>query len=222
MSFRIGALAPSIDAGLIEMLGRVETATLGHILHHGFVDPTIRAVLEGCRIAGTALTVRIPGPDSTLLHHAINMARPGDVLVVDRCGDARHACWGGVTTQAARLAGLTAVVIDGPATDLGEIRQAQMPVWCRGASALTTKFLSLESAINVPVSIGGVAVCPGDAIVADESGVVVLASEDAAAVGRQALALQASEPDVLRRLLAGERLADISGANLRIAAATRP
>lgn len=221
MTFHIAQLAPQIGRELIALLEQVETATLGHILHHGFVDTAIKPVLEDARIAGTALTVRIPGPDSTLLHQALSMARPGDILVIDRCGDTRHACWGGVTTRAARLAGIAGVVIDGPATDFSEIRRAELPVWCRGASALTTKFLSLESAINVPVSVGGVAICPGDAILADESGVVAVAPGRAAAIGRQGIRMQEAELQVLARLRAGEKLADISGAGARIAAAPK-
>ena len=221
MSFHIAPLAPQLGQELIDLLAQVETATLGHFLHHGFLDPAIGPVLAGTRIAGTALTVRIPGPDSTLLHRALGMARPGDVLVIDRCGDTRHACWGGVTTRAARLAGIAAVVIDGPATDFSEIRRAGLPVWCRGASALTTKFLSLESAINVPVSVGGVAICPGDAMLADESGVVAIAPGRAAAIARQGIQMQEAELHVLARLHAGEQLADISGAAARIAAAPR-
>lgn len=217
--FTINPMPPQIPADLIALLEQVETATLGHVLHHGFVDPAIRTVWEGPRVAGTAVTVRIPGADSTLLHHAVSTARPGDVLVIDRCGDTRHACWGGVTTNAAKLAGIAAVVIDGPATDFGEIRRAGMPVWCRGPTPLTTKFLSLESAMNVAVSVGGVAVNPGDAILADESGVVVLASGGAEALARRAIQMQDNELQVLARLRAGEALADISGANQLIAQA---
>lgn len=219
MTFQIRPMPRQLDADLVAMLKHAETATLGHTLHHGFVDPAIAAVVEGCRIAGTAVTVRIPGADSTLLHEAISLARPGDILVIDRCGDTRHACWGGVTTRAARMAGIAGVVIDGPATDFSEIRRADLPVWCRGQSSLTTKFLSLESAINVAVSVGGVAICPGDAIVADESGVVAIAPDRASAVGRRAIEMQEAELHVLARLRAGEKLAVISGASERIACA---
>jgi regulator of RNase E activity RraA len=217
--FTINPMPAQIPADLIALLEQVETATLGHVLHHGFVDPAIRSVWDGPRVAGTAVTVRIPGADSTLLHHAVSTARPGDVLVIERCGDTRHACWGGVTTNAARLKGIAAVVIDGPATDFGEIRRAEMPVWCRGSTSLTTKFLGLESALNVPVSVGGVAINPGDAVLADESGVVVLPPDRVETLARRAIQMQEDELDVLTRLRAGEALADISGANRLIAQA---
>lgn len=213
---------PPIPAGrLLDLLLQVETATVGHFRHDGFIDPAIRLVLPQARVAGPAVTVRIAGPDSTLLHHAVSTARPGDVLVIDRCGDTRHACWGGVTTYAARLAGIAGIVIDGPATDFGEILKAGLPVWCRGPSALTTKFIPLDAALNVPVSVGGVCVNPGDLVLADESGVIVLPPDEAEAAAHRAIGLQDREKQVLARLAAGERLADISGASDLIAKAAR-
>lgn len=204
--------APQLAAALVDKMRKVETATLGHVLHHGFVDPAIAPLLPDAHIAGTAFTVRIPGADSATLHYALTMVRPGDVLVIDRAGDDSHACWGGVVTLAASLCGVAGAIIDGRATDLGEIRKNAMPVWSRGLASKTTKFLGLGGAVNVPVSIGGVTVNPGDAIIADGSGVVVLDPSAAEALCDRALAMQDNELVVLQRLRDGERLADISGA----------
>jgi regulator of RNase E activity RraA len=217
--YRINPMPPIPPGALLDLLLQVETATVGHFRHDGFIDPAIRLVLPRARIAGPAVTVRIAGPDSTLLHHAVSSARPGDVLVIDRCGDTRHACWGGVTTYAACLAGIAGIIIDGPATDFGEIMNAGLPVWCRGPTSLTTKFLPLDADLNVAVSVGGVAVNPGDLILADESGAIVLPPEEAAAVAEHAISLQEREKQVLARLAAGERLDEISGAANRIRAA---
>lgn len=208
--------APQLAAALIEKMLRVETATLGHVLHHGFVDPAIAPLVPSTHIAGTAFTVRIPGADSATLHYALTMVRPGDVLVIDRAGDDSHACWGGVVTLAASLCGVAGAIIDGRATDLGEIHSNAMPVWSRGLASKTTKFLGLGGAINVPVSVGGVMVNPGDAIIADGSGVVVLDPAAAEAHCDRALAMQDNELVVLQRLRNGERLADISGATKMI------
>ncbi|MDR6817542.1 regulator of RNase E activity RraA [Neorhizobium sp. 2083] len=195
---------------------RTETATLGHILHDGFCDPAVAAVVSGKRIAGTAFTVRIPGADSATLHYALSMVRPGDILVIDRAGDDSHACWGGVVTLAARLAGIAGAVIDGRATDFAEIRGHDMPVWCRGTSSKTTKFVGLGGAINVPVSVGGVAVMPGDGVIADENGVVILKREQIGPICSRAIAMQENEASVLDRLRNGERLCDISGATAMV------
>ena len=137
--FEIHPLPEQLPRDLVSLLEQVETATVGHVLHSGFVDPAIRAVLPEKRVAGTAVTLRIPGADSTLLHHVLSLVRPGDVLVIDRAGDTRHACWGGVVTHAAKVAGVVGGVIDGPATDFSEVRRCDMPLWCRGPSPITTK-----------------------------------------------------------------------------------
>lgn len=210
--YQINAPAPQLDPALIERMLQVETATLGHVLHSGFVNAAIAPLLPGARIAGTAFTVRIPGADSATLHYALTMVRPGDVLVIDRAGDDSHACWGGVVTNAAKLCGVAGAIIDGRATDLNEIRANAMPVWARGVSSKTTKFLGLGGAINVPVSVGGQTVMPGDGIFADESGVVVIRPDELEKLCDTALAMQENELAVLARLRSGERLADISGA----------
>lgn len=219
--FTINPLPPQIPEHIVRLLEQVETATVGHVLHSGFVDPAIRAVLPEARVAGTAVTLRIPGADSTLLHHVLALVRPGDFLVIDRCGDRRHACWGGVVTHTAKLAGIAGGVIDGPATDFSEVRKCGMPLWCRGPSPITTKLLGLEGAFNVPVSCGGQTVQPGDAVLADESGVVVLRPDEAEDIGRRALDMQARELTLLERLRGGEKLPDITGASAKIEAANR-
>ena len=210
--FVINPLPQQLSPEVIALLQKVETATVGHVLHSGFVDPAIRATLPEKRVAGTAVTLRIPGADSTLLHHILGLVRPGDFLVIDRCGDVRHACWGGVVTNTAKKAGIVGAVIDGVATDFSEIRRCDMPVWCRGASPITTKLLGLEGAFNVPVSVGGQSVSPGDAVLADESGVLVLKPDQAQAIARRAIDMQNRELTLLERIQKGEKLGQISGA----------
>jgi regulator of RNase E activity RraA len=111
-----------------------------------------------------------------------------------------------------KLGGIVGAVIDGPATDFSEIRRVDLPMWCRGPSPITTKILGLEGAINVPVSVGGQTVNPGDAIIADESGVLVLEPSRAEWAVDKAIGMQESELILLERLRSGEKLPDISGA----------
>ncbi|WP_127966359.1 RraA family protein [Agrobacterium sp. RS6] len=202
-----------IGADIVELLEKVEVATIGHVLHSGFVDPEIRAVLPGKRVAGTAVTLRIPNADSTMLHYLSQFVRPGDIVLIDRCGDTRHACWGGVITNTMKMAGVKAGVVDGPATDFSEFAKVDMPMWCRGPSPITTKILGLEGAINVPISVGGQVINPGDAILCDESGVVALHPSHARAMAERAIGMQEAELVLLERLRNGEKLPDISGAN---------
>lgn len=210
--FVVNSMPAQIDPAIIKLLEKVETATVGHFLHSGFLDRELGAVLPEKRVAGTAVTVSLPHADSTILHYLTKLVRPGDFVVVERCGDGRHACWGGVVTHAMKLAGIVGAAVDGPATDFSEIRKVQMPMWCRGPSPITTKILGLEGAINVPVTVGGQVVSPGDAVLADESGVVVFAPSQARAAAERAIAMQENEIKLLERLRNGEFLPDISGA----------
>ena len=138
------------------------------------MDPGVRSLLSGHRIAGTAVTVRCFGPDTTIVHYALGKLRPGDVLVIDRAGDTRHAACGGGVAFAAREAGCVGIIIDGMATDIDELRDYGLPVWARGLSTVTGKRLFLHGEFGTPVSCGSVAVAPGDAILADENGVLVM------------------------------------------------
>jgi 4-hydroxy-4-methyl-2-oxoglutarate aldolase len=210
--YRIQPMPAPIDADLAAKLAKVETATVGHTLHWGFMDRGIQPLLRRRRIAGTAVTLAIPAQDSTLLHHALGLLRPGDVLVVDRLGDDKHACWGGGVTVAAKAAGALAGIVDGPCTDLTEIEESDFPVWCRGLSPITTRLYNLGGVLNLPVSCGGVTVNPGDAILADESGVLALPAAEAGAIADAALARQERGERNQARIRAGEKLGDISGA----------
>jgi 4-hydroxy-4-methyl-2-oxoglutarate aldolase len=211
--YRIAPMPPQIPAALVEKLRRVETATVGHSQHWGFMDRGIQPLLRGKRIAGAAVTLAIPGQDSTLLHHALGLLRPGDILVVDRLGDDKHACWGGGVTIAAKAAGAAGGIVDGPCTDLAEIEDSDFPMWCRGMSPITTRLYNLGGTLNLPVSCGNVPVRAGDVILADESGVLVLPADQAEAIADAALVRQERGERSQERVKAGEKLGDISGAS---------
>ncbi len=200
-----------IDGALLDILRQAEPATIGHFLHTGFMEPGIRGLFPDIRIAGTAVTVLAPGPDATILHYAIGQARPGDILVIDRCGDMKHACMGGAVAYAARKAGVAGIIVDGMVTDIGELRQYGVPVWARGLSPITVKLLGMGGGFGVPVSCGGVAVMPGAAIFADENGVLVLEPDQIEAAVTRAIGMQNDEKRTLARLDAGEKYPDILG-----------
>jgi 4-hydroxy-4-methyl-2-oxoglutarate aldolase len=210
--YRINPMPAQIVPDLVAKLMKVETATVGHSRHWGFMDRGIQPLLRGRRIAGTAVTLAIPGPDSTLLHHALGLLRPGDILVIDRLGDDRHACWGGGVTIAAKAAGAVAGIVDGPCTDLAEIEDSDFPIWCRGMAPITTRLYNLGGMLNLPVSCGGTVVQAGDAILADESGVLVLPASEAGAVAEAAIARQERGERNQDRVRGGEKLGELSGA----------
>lgn len=209
--YELHPLPAQIDKSRLELLARAEPATIGHFLHTGFMDPGVRALQQDVRISGTAVTVRVPGPDSSMVHYALGQLRPGDIMVLDRCGDMKHAVTGGAVIYAARAAGVAGIIVDGVVTDMGELRRYGVPVWCRGVSPITGKMLGLGGGFCVPISCGGVAVNPGDAIVADECGVLVLRPGEIEEAANRAIAMQEEEKTTLRRLDAGEKMPDISG-----------
>lgn len=218
--YHIGPMPAPIAPEALATLRQCEPATIGHFRDEGFLDPAISCRLEGAWIAGTAVTLSLPAGDGTLLNHAMRLIRPGDVLMIELRGDTRHACWGGVLTEAATIAGLAGVVIDGMATDIAAIRQQKLPVWSRGLAAKTTKMRNLGGVMNQPIAIGGVTVRPGDAVLADENGILVLPPEELPAITARTLQMQADEIALLKRLHAGEILPEISGASAMVAAAS--
>lgn len=219
MRYIINEMPVPAPGPLLEKCARVETATVGHRRLMGFVDPQIQNVLaDEQRIAGTAVTLAVPGQDATLLHHVVEMIRPGDVLCIDRLGDRKHACVGGGVALAIREAGCIGVVIDGPCTDLPELQRYGLPVWSRGLTPITTRLYDIGGSFNVPISIGGVVVNPGDIVVADCSGVLVMPANDAKEDVDWALAKAAAEPDVHRRLQEGEKIGDIYGGSAKVKA----
>lgn len=191
-------------------LSDIETATLGHFLDRGFMAETVQGVIPGARVFGQALTVRLPGDDGTALVHALSVAERGEVIVVERSGDARAACWGAVLSEAAIARGVAGCIIDGHITDLAAIVAAGFPVWCRGRSPLTTKIRAGDGEIGAAITCAGVRVEPGDIVLADESGVVVLDPASVAGHAARARELQAAEPETIRRLRNGETLAEIT------------
>ncbi|MCB9945733.1 MAG: RraA family protein [Geminicoccaceae bacterium] len=218
MTYDIRDMPKPVPAAILEKAGRVETATIGHRRFMGFIDPAIQPVLKGRRVAGTAVTLALPGQDSTLLHHIIRFLRKGDILVIDRLGDHRHACLGGGVACAIKASGCAAVVIDGTCTDVPEIEQYDLPVWCRGPSPITTRLYNVGGAFNVPVSCGGAVVRPGDVVVCDFSGALAMPVDEAEADIDWALGKQASEPQGHRKLASGTLLGDMSGASKMVEA----
>lgn len=214
--FTVNPLPPQVDPELIALLAKAEPATIGHFLDFGFVDPKISARWGVPRIAGTAVTVRCAGNDSTIVHYALGQLRPGDILVVDRFGDDRHAAVGGGVAFAAREAGALGIIVDGVTTDISEIRDYRMPVWSRGLSVVTTKLKFQNGEFCVPVSIGGVPVLPGDAILADENGVLVLKPQQIADAAPRAIQMQAAEGPRLAEVAKGARLPDLNGTNAKL------
>jgi len=200
-----------IPRKIIKKYREIEPATIGHIKNFGFMSCSLRPAFDDFKIVGPAVTVRIPSIDSTLCHKVIEVVEEGDVVVIDRCGDTTYACWGGVTTLAAKLQGAAGAIVDGAITDILEIREHTFPVYYRCISALTTKLLGIDGEINTTIQCGGVTVHPGDLIVGDINGVVVVSPDEVEYVLEEALRRQEREKELIRRLKGGELLPHITG-----------
>lgn len=212
--------ATEVPTELLDRLRAIPPATIGHILHFGFMDVALRPIgRRRFSICGPAVTVRAMSIDSTVVHKAIEVAQPGDVLVIDRNGDQKHACWGEMTSLAAKVRGLAGTVVDGPATDLVEIDDMEYLVFSRGISPITTRSLAQAGEINTTVQCGGVSVSPGDIILADDNGVLVIPPWQVAELVEHCEPIAQREPTTRKRLLAGESLPEMTGANQKIAAA---
>ncbi|QJU55344.1 RraA family protein [Herbiconiux sp. KACC 21604] len=218
MPFSQGPTPAALPAELVEKLERVSFPTLGHYLEEGFADYGIRRLVGTTRVVGRAITVRLTAQDSTVLHHAAGWCEPGDVFVIDTGGDTRHAPVGEVLAATLALRGAAGVIVDGVVTDLDEVEHFGLPVYARGSSVLTTKLLSVDAGgVNIPVTCGGVAVQPGDVVLADRNGVFFGSVDVVSALIDTALADDAEEPELVEELRRGARLGDLTGASAAVA-----
>ncbi len=221
--FEINAMPPQLPEDLVADALAVEPATIGHFRLLGFPDRGIRPLFPVKRVCGVAVTLALPGADSTLLHHAVGFIRPGDILLVDRLGDNRFACLGGGVAYALVQARVGAIIIDGLCADPDEIRELGVPVFARGFSSITTRLLGSGGHMNVPICCGGAVVMPGDLIIADEGGIVILSPASARAdIDRARKMQEAEKSGLLPALDTGEPLGELSGATQMVLAKLAP
>jgi 4-hydroxy-4-methyl-2-oxoglutarate aldolase len=218
---KINPMPPPVDAALLTQLAEADTNDIGHLRFWGVMTPQLRPISDDMRVVGTCVTVIAPAIDSSMIPHVLGMTRPGDVLVIDRLGDDHHACLGSVVALAAQLSGVSGIIIDGYATDFAELRELKLPIWCRGEAAAMSKLLGIAGAINVPVCCGGVAVTPGDAVLADRFGVCILPPQEIESTIAAVSQARQKRPARLERVKSGEKLGVINGVSPKIEAQLR-
>jgi len=168
---------------------------------HGRVQPVSPAM----RLAGPAFTIEVRAGDNLMIHAAISMAKPGDILVIDGKADRTCALMGSIMINACKKVGLGGVVIDGAIRDTEELRELGFPVYAIGANPNgPTKFV--PGRINWPISCGGVSVQPGDLVVGDADGVVVVEREKAASLLEDATKKVADERARIAEIVAGRNI----------------
>src|SRR5687767_2793144 len=164
----------AIPEGWLEIYRGFGPALLGHVIDEGFVDEKIRSLFPGAQVVGTAITGRLPDGDLESIVPAVDLLQAGDVLVIDHGGRESLACWGELTSLAAKERGCVGVIVDGAVANVAEIAGHGLSTFARGVAALGGRRLSKGGGVNVPAQCGGVAVHPGDLVVADDDGVVIL------------------------------------------------
>ena len=178
------------------------------------VAPEIHRLATDTKIAGPVLTVRLEAANGrTAERHlctaAIEAARPGEIIVVEHHSRSDCAGWGGILSRAAGMRKIAGAIVDGICRDIDESRELGFPVFGRGVSPATARGRVIETAFNVPVTIGTVSVKPGDWVIADGSGVVFVSAGSLDAVLEQAEKLLARETELVAEIEAGTPVSQV-------------
>jgi len=171
-----------VSGDVVKDASRFQAAILADVAgRRGTMNGRIAPIAPQMKLAGPAYTVEVRGGDNLMIHTAITLAKPGDILVIDGKTDRTCALMGAIMINACKALKLGGVVMDGAARDTLELRDLGFPVFCVGANPNgPTKFI--PGRINHPISCGGVSVNPGDLIVGDADGVVVVERGKAASL----------------------------------------
>ncbi|MBZ4488392.1 4-carboxy-4-hydroxy-2-oxoadipate aldolase/oxaloacetate decarboxylase [Microbacterium sp. cx-55] len=198
------------DADTAAALAEFGSATVHEAMGRtGYAGPRIRPIQQGAAVSGTAITVRVAPGDNLMVHAAIEQAQPGDVIVVAPVTDSAFGFIGELMATQMQTRGVRAYVTSGGVRDTAELRTMGFPVWTAHVSAEGT-VKDTAGAVNVPIILDGVAVRPGDVIVADDDGVTVVPRERAAGTLDAARTRAAREAANRERYRAGEISMDLN------------
>lgn len=200
--YRSGIRRPDPDR--VAALASYSTCNLADGMQKMYVmDSGIKPVYPTHKICGPAVTVNISLGDNLMLHKALGLVRPGDVLVIDAQGCTTFSACGGIMMLRMKKLGVAGIVVDGCVRDIEDIREIDLPVYARGIVPQGGGKAG-PGQINFPVACGGVAVLPGDVIVADDNGVVCVPQDDIEAVGEGVKAKLAKEEKSYAEIGAGQ------------------
>lgn len=206
------------DAEVIKGLAKAGVATVHEAQGRtGAMVPEMRAIVDGAAIGGSAITALCAPGDNWMLHVAIELMQPGDVLVVATTSESRDGFFGDILAEYVRQRGGAGVILDTGVRDVRVLRDEGFPVWARSISAQGTVKETI-GAVNVPIICGGQRIVPGDVICGDDDGVVVVPRASAAKVLASAQARVEKEDRMRAELMKGGKTLDLLGLREKAAA----
>lgn len=204
IGFSVRPLTKRAHPKLIEQFRKIVTPHISDSMNriHGVSSKIIPHHKKG-KLVGTALTVKTRPGDNLMIHKAINMTQPGDVLVIDGGGDMNQALFGEIMLRMCQARGVAGLVIDGCIRDIKAFREDTFPVFARGVTH-KGPYKQGPGEVNVPVSIGGLIVNPGDIILGDEDGLVTIPQDEAEMILEKAIEKDTYEKERIQAILRGE------------------
>lgn len=216
MSHRIVRTISRADAEVIRVLGEQGVATIHEAQGRaGLLRAYMRPIYPSARVAGSAVTVLCPAGDNLMIHAAVEVCEPGDVLVVATTLESTHGMFGELLATSCRAHGVAGLVIDAGVRDVADITAMNFPVWSKAISAEGT-MKSGAGSVNVEIVCAGAVVRPGDVIVGDQDGVVIVKREAATEVARLGADRISREENSRERLRAGELGLDLYGLRAKL------
>ena len=193
-----------VDAAILRLFAGLPVAVVSDNMNRMFAGgATLRPMHRAGRLLGPAFTVHTRPGDNLFVHKALDLAEPGDVIVVDAGGDLTNAIIGEIMTSYAAMRGIAGFVINGAIRDSDTIGTGSLPVYAAGVTH-RGPYKDGPGEINVPVSVGGMTVEPGDLVIGDADGLLVVPFDQAETIGRAAVAKHAQEEKTLAAIARGE------------------
>jgi 4-hydroxy-4-methyl-2-oxoglutarate aldolase len=207
---------PRPDPEAVKILGELGVATVHEAQGRtGLMKPYMRPIYPSAKAAGPAVTVLCQSGDNLMIHAAVAVCRPGDILVVTTSSDSTDGMFGDLLATSLTAHGVLGLVIDAGVRDVSELTAMDFPVWSKAIHAQGTVKATAGS-VNIPIVCAGAAIQPGDVIVADMDGVVVVPREKAGEVAKASQARVAKEEKNRHSLRAGELGLDMYGLRAKL------